>query len=59
MEVAIISVLFQFPRNSRIMIAVKHAAISASRSTPCIDARTYTDWSKNIVRWSPGGNDPE
>jgi hypothetical protein len=34
MEIAMISVLFQFPRNSKIMMAVRHAAISASRNTP-------------------------
>src|SRR5213594_949607 len=34
MEIAIIRVLFQFPRNSRIITAVRQAAISASRITP-------------------------
>ncbi len=34
MDTAMISVLFQLPRNSRIMMAVRHAAISPSRSTP-------------------------
>ena len=33
-ETAMISVLRQLPRNSRIISAVRHAAISASRSTP-------------------------
>ena len=33
-EMAMISVLFQLPRKSRIMNAVRQAAISASRSTP-------------------------
>ena len=39
-ETAMMSVLFQLPRKSRIMIAVRHAAMSASRKTPWIEART-------------------
>ena len=42
-EIAMISVLRQLPRNSRIMSAVRHAAISASRTTPLIAARTNND----------------
>ena len=42
-ETAMISVLRQLPRNSRIISAVRHAAISASRSTPLIEARTNSD----------------
>ena len=34
MEMAIMSVLFQFPRKIRIITAVRQAAISASRKTP-------------------------
>ena len=34
MEMAMIRVLRQLPRNSRIMAAVRQAAVSASRSTP-------------------------
>ena len=37
-DTAMISVLRQLPRNTRIISAVRHAAISASRSTPLIDA---------------------
>ncbi len=33
-EMAMISVLRQLPRNSRIINAVKHAATTPSRSTP-------------------------
>src|SRR5437899_2739099 len=43
MEMAMISVLFQFPRKSRIMTAVRQAAISASRITPWMAARTNSD----------------
>ncbi len=42
-DTAMISVLRQLPRNTRIMSAVRHAAISASRSTPAIDAFTNSD----------------
>ncbi len=42
-ETAMISVLRQLPRNTRIISAVRHAAMSASRSTPSIDARTNSD----------------
>src|SRR5882762_1441733 len=38
-EVAMMSVLRQLPRKSRIMSAVRQAAISASRMTPEIEAR--------------------
>ena len=40
METAMIKVLFQLPRKSKIMMAVRQAAISASRNTPWMDART-------------------
>ena len=40
MEIAIISVLRQLPRNSRIMMAVRQAAMIASRTTPLTAART-------------------
>src|SRR6266480_507547 len=39
-EMAMISVLLQFPRNSRIMMAVRQAAMIASRMTPWMEART-------------------
>ncbi len=43
MEIAMISVLRQLPRNSRIMIAVRQAAMMASRTTPFTAARTNSD----------------
>ena len=42
-ETAIISVLRQLPRKTRIMMAVRHAAITPSRTTPSIEARTKID----------------
>ena len=45
MEVAMITVLLQLPRKIKIMKAVKHAAISASRTTPLIAPSTKMDWS--------------
>ena len=42
-DTAMISVLFQLPRNSRIMSAVSAAAITASRTTPSMAALTNTD----------------
>ena len=56
-EIAIISVLFQFPRNSKIITAVRQAAIRASRKTPCTEARTNSDWSKNVARWRSSGSE--
>ena len=46
-EIAMISVLRQLPRNSRIMMAVRQAAMMASRTTPLTAARTNMDWSDN------------
>ena len=43
MEMAMISVLRQLPRNSRIMMAVRQAAMMASRITPLMAARTNSD----------------
>ena len=43
MEVAMISVLRQLPRKTRIMKAVRHAAIRASRTTPLIAPLTKMD----------------
>ena len=54
-DTAMISVLRQLPRKSRIISAVRHAAISASRSTPLIDARTNSDWSASGLISSSGG----
>ena len=42
-ETAMMTVLRQLPRNTRIINAVRHAATSASRSTPEIEAWTNTD----------------
>jgi len=42
-ETAMISVLRQLPRNSRIMIAVRQAAMIASRTTPDTAERTNSD----------------
>ena len=48
-DIAMMTVLRQLPRNSRIMAAVRHAAISASRITPSIAAFTNSDWSNSGV----------
>ena len=42
-DMAIMIVLRQLPKKIRIIIAVRHAAIIASRTTPLIDARTKID----------------
>ncbi len=42
-DTAMINVARQLPRNSRIIRPVRHAAISASRNTPCTEARTNSD----------------
>src|SRR5579871_1322485 len=55
-EVQTINVLRQLPRNSKIMSAVKNAAIPASRSTPYIEARTKIDWSNRGVIFNCGGS---
>ena len=49
------TVLRQLPKNVRIMNAVKHAAISVSRTTPLIAPRTKMDWSAKGVILSWGG----
>jgi len=43
MEISTTSVERHEPRNSRIISAVRPAAIAPSRSTPCTDAFTNTD----------------
>ena len=48
-EMQMISVLRQEPKKSRIISPVSAAAIPASFTTPMIDARTKTDWSKSGV----------
>ena len=42
-DTAMMQVLRQLPRNSRISAAVRQAAISASRTTPLMAARTKPD----------------
>ncbi len=42
-ETAMISVLRQLPRNSRIIAAVRPAAMTPSRTTPLMAARTKID----------------
>ena len=54
-EVAMISVLRQLPRNIRIMNAVRQAAIKASRTTPLIAPFTKIDWSAKGLIFSCGG----
>ena len=51
------SVLRQLPRNSRIKRPVSAPAISASRITPEIAARTNTDWSLSGSIFNSGGSD--
>jgi len=51
-----IKVLRQLPRKTRIISPVSPAAMSASRKTPLIDARTKIDWSNSSVTFSAGGN---
>ena len=46
-EMQTITVLRQLPRNIRIMRPVRNAALTASRTTPSMAARTNTDWSNN------------
>ena len=45
-ETAMIRVLRQLPRKSRIISAVRQAAMIASWMTPVIAPRTKTDWSR-------------
>ena len=40
METAMMSVLRQLPRKSKIIMPVRHAAMTASRMTPLMAART-------------------
>ena len=49
------TVLRQLPRNSRIIAAVRQAAITASRMTPLTAARTKIDWSARGWTLSSGG----
>ena len=56
-EIEITIVGRQSPRKRRIMAAVSAAAISPSRTTPAMAARTKTDWSNNAETLSSGGSD--
>ena len=55
-ETAMITVLRQLPRKSRIISPVRQAAMIASRTTPLIDARTKIDWSPSGRTLSSGGS---
>ena len=60
-DTAMMTVLRQLPRSTRISSAVRHAAITASRTTPSIDARTNSDWSASwstFRSWVQAGQDP-
>ena len=47
MEMQTITVLRQLPRKSRIIRPVSIAAMTPSRTTPLMAARTKSDWSKS------------
>ena len=55
MEMQTMSVLRQLPMKSRIISAVRSAAMRASRTTPPMAARTKSDWSKSWVTFSSEG----
>src|SRR5438034_1147666 len=55
MDTAMMRVLRQLPRKSRIIMAVRQAAITASRITPLTAARTKMDWSASGWTWTCGG----
>ena len=44
-ETEMMTVLRQLPSSTRISSAVSAAAMTASRTTPSMDARTNSDWS--------------
>ena len=52
-EMVMIRVLRQLPRNSSTIRAVSAAAISASVTTPLTAARTNTDWSPVAAMEAP------
>ena len=53
-----ISVARQLPRNSSTIRRGQAAAITASRSTPCTEARTNSDWSATGSIFSDAGTRP-
>ncbi len=55
-DTAMMSVERQLPRKIRIIAAVRHAAINASRTTPVIAPRTNTDWSEIGSIFNAGGS---
>jgi hypothetical protein len=56
-EIVMISVLRQLPRNSRMSRPVSAPAITASRTTPAMAPRTNTDWSLSASIFRLGGSD--
>ncbi len=56
MESATMSVLRQLPRKSRIIAAVRHAAMRASTTTPSSAAFTKSDWSASTSTLSADGS---
>ncbi len=54
-ETATIAVLRQLPKKTRIINAVRHAAISPSLITPSIEALTNRDWSNKNDNFSSFG----
>ncbi len=55
-EIVMISVLRQLPRNSRIIRAVSAAAMMPSVATPFTAASTNTDWSPVGAMDAPSGS---
>ena len=55
-DVAMMSVERQLPRNSRIIRLVSAAAMTPSRATPEIAARTNSDWSPSKPTCRPVGS---
>src|ERR1700690_4170707 len=58
METAMMTVERQLPRNTRIMMAVRQAAMIDSRMTPLMAPRTKIDWSESALIFNCGGNWP-
>ena len=56
MDVAMMSVERQLPRNSKIIRLVSAAAMAPSRATPDIAARTNRDWSPSKLIWRCAGS---
>src|ERR1700675_2774953 len=56
-ETAMIKVLRQLPRKRKIIIAVKHPAITASLTTPSIAAVTKMDWWASVGIFNHAGKE--